>query len=141
MTQYFAGLICALVLAAFMVVWLAYCMFVRERHKDEHHYNISDIIKRNTILSELEACETTEEKKSGLVAGVFILPSRHKHKEKEKEDKDYYDKRPDYPESPVPLQLSTEKLVELLNDGEKDDDFYKDGTLEIGSNATYISDV
>ncbi|XP_063626799.1 uncharacterized protein LOC134798322 [Cydia splendana] len=140
MTQYIAGLICALVLAAFMVVWFAYCMFVRERHKDEHHYNISDIIKRNTILSELEACETTEEKKSGLVAGVFILPSRHKHKEKEKEEKDDYDKRPDYPESPVPLQLSTEKLVELLNDGEKDD-FYKDGTLEIGSNATYISDV
>ncbi|KAI8420216.1 hypothetical protein MSG28_008761 [Choristoneura fumiferana] len=135
MTEYIAGFIAAIVLSALLVLWLIYCMFVRERHKRHAHYSIGDIIKRNQELELQANAEITPEKKSGLSAGIFILPTRHRHKD------DYdYEKRPDYPESrvPMPLQLSTDKLVEFCDDN---DDFYKDGTLEIGSNATYISDV
>lgn len=111
-------------------------MFVRERHRSHPHYSIGDIIKKNQELELERNAEITPEKKTGLSAGIFILPTRHRHK-----DDNDYEKRPDYPEGRVPmsLELSTEKLVEFCDD--RTNDFYNDGTLEIGSNATYISDV
>lgn len=74
-------------------------------------------------------------KKKHLAAGIFILPSKHKQRD------DYERKRPDYPESPPPLALpSVGKLVEVF-DNDSTDLGYKDGILEIDSNAQYHSEV
>ncbi|XP_049877100.1 uncharacterized protein LOC126374479 [Pectinophora gossypiella] len=137
MSAHIAGFICALVLAAFVVAWITYCMFFRERHKSEHHqYNISDLRHKNYQLAQEQETKEVPPKKE-LVAGVFILPSRHKHKDED------YEKRPDYPESPPPaLQAGADQLVEIFNDSVADADVhYKDGIFEIDSNAQYHSDV
>lgn len=74
-------------------------------------------------------------KKKHFPAGIFILPSKHNQKD------DYERKRPDYPESPPPLALpNVGKLVEVL-DNDSSDVEYKDGILEIDSNAKYHSEV
>lgn len=134
MSVYIAGLICALVLAALVVIWIAYCMFVRERHKSEYYqYNISDLQHRQFEQTmEQDKMEKVETK--GITAGIFILPSRHKQK-------DEYDMRPDYPESPVhKMDTGTDKLIEIFNDNTADI-HYKDGIVEVDSNAAYHSDV
>lgn len=108
-------------------------MFCRERHKPEHYqYDISDLKHRNLEIAQEHE---TKAKKKPLAAGIFVLPSRHKQKD------DYERKRPDYPESPPPIQLpSVGKLVEVL-DNDSSDLEYKDGILEIDSNAQYHSEV
>ncbi|KAG6454420.1 uncharacterized protein LOC115446270 [Manduca sexta] len=127
MTVYIAGFICALVLAALVLAWIAYCMFVRERHKSEvYQYSISDLQHRNYLMSQTPENEKKEEKE--LTVGYFVLPSR-KHKEED------YNNRPDYPESPVPIsQPSTDKLIEILNEEET---HYKDGIYEVDSKVMY----
>lgn len=107
-------------------------MFVRERHKSEfYQYNISDLQHRAYQLS-LEEEKKAEKKE--ITAGIFILPSRRKQK-----DEEYY-KRPDYPESPVPrLDTSTDRLVDIFNDNV--DVHYRDGIIEVDSNAPYHSEV
>lgn len=112
--------------AALVIIWIAYCMFVRERHKSEFfHHNIADLQRRNHILD-----ETVDEKptKKEMAVGVFVLPSRHKQNIEE------YDKRPDYPESPPHVSHhSTEKLIDMLDDNI--DVHYGDGIYEIDSHA------
>ncbi|XP_028174942.1 uncharacterized protein LOC114363426 [Ostrinia furnacalis] len=133
MSVYIGGFICALVLAAIVVVWIVYCMFIRERHKSEfYHYNISDLQRRQYELSE----ETEKEvEKKEITAGIFILPSRRKQKDED------YDKRPDYPESPVHcMETGTEQLIEIFNDNAVDI-HYRDGIIEIDSNSPYHSEV
>ncbi|XP_075981777.1 uncharacterized protein LOC142980291 [Anticarsia gemmatalis] len=133
MVLYITGFVIALVLAVLVIAWIAYCMFVREKHKSEFfHHNISDLQRRNQILNINE--ESAPEKKD-MSVGVFVLPSRHKQKDEE------YDKRPDYPESPVPVSHpSTDKLLEILNDGDADV-HYRDGIYEVDSPAPYHSQV
>ncbi|XP_011568443.3 uncharacterized protein LOC105398088 [Plutella xylostella] len=129
------GLICAIILAVFVVIWITYCMFCRERHKSElYQYNISDLLHKNQI----EAQNLEEKKESGLAAGIFILPSRHKQAD------DEYEKRPDYPESPVSaLRPGPDDLVKILDDSDKPDcDARNYVTLDnIGSNSQYHSEV
>ncbi|KAJ0174090.1 hypothetical protein K1T71_010236 [Dendrolimus kikuchii] len=134
MTVYIAGFICALILAALVVAWIAYCMFVRERHKSEsYQYNISDLQHRNYLHTQEEDEVPDAKKNKEITAGFFYLPSRHK-------DKDDYVKRPDYPEGPVSLTSpSTEKLIEMLN--ESADVHYKDGIYEVDSHVKFHSDV
>lgn len=106
-------------------------MFCRERHKAEHlQYDISDLKHKNLEIAQEQE---TKKKKKPLGAGIFVLPSRHKHKD------DYQRKRPDYPESPPPLEPSA-KLVDIL-DNDSSDLEYKDGILEIDSKAQYHSEV
>ncbi|KAL0820553.1 hypothetical protein ABMA28_006401 [Loxostege sticticalis] len=130
MSVYIAGFICALVLAAIVVLWIAYCMFVRERHKSEfYHHNISDLQRRQCVLSQ----EDDKVDKKEITAGIFILPSRRKHK-----DEDYV-KRPDYPESPVHrMETGTDQLIEIFNDNV--DVHYKDGIIDPDCNP-YHSEV
>lgn len=110
-----------------VVIWIAYCMFCRERHKSElHQYNISDIRHKLEIEAQQE-----EKKQTGLSAGIFILP-------RIKTKNDEYDKRPDYPESPAPIvQTGPEELIKMFNEGAKSADV----NLEIDSNSQYHSDV
>lgn len=153
MGVYIAGFICALVLvssflilhifrvlctnlrhdfpqAGLVVAWIAYCMFIRERHKSEYyHYNISDIRYKNQIMS-LNQDEADVEKE--MKVGVLILPSHKRQRDEE------YGCRPDYPESPAPVSPSTEKLIDVFNDGVE---AYKDGIYEVDSRAPYHSDV
>ncbi|XP_004922377.1 uncharacterized protein LOC101744206 [Bombyx mori] len=132
MSFYIGGFICALVLAALVIVWIAYCMFIRERAKSEDlQYTISDIQHRNYLFSQEQETPVKEKK---LTAGIFVLPSRHKQTE------DDYRNRPDYPESPLPIsQPSTDKLIEILN--EDPNVHYMDGICEDSSRTPYHSDV
>uniref|UniRef100_A0A2A4IYG9 Uncharacterized protein n=1 Tax=Heliothis virescens TaxID=7102 RepID=A0A2A4IYG9_HELVI len=129
----YIGFIVALVLAALVIIWIAYCMFVRERHKSERfHHNIADIQHKNYVLSQMED-EVPVKKDLGV--GVFVLPSRHKQKTED------YDKRPDYPESPVHVtHQSTDKLIHILNES-ADDLHYKDGIYEVDSHQPCHSEV
>ncbi|KAJ8714969.1 hypothetical protein PYW08_004950 [Mythimna loreyi] len=125
MSLYILGFVAALILAALVIAWIAYCMFIRERPKSEFfHHNITDLQRRNYILD-----ETVDEvpSKKEMAVGVFVLPSRHKQKIEE------YDKRPDYPESPAHKisHNSTEKLVDMLEDSL--DVHYRDGIYEVDS--------
>nr|XP_021190530.2 uncharacterized protein LOC110376390 [Helicoverpa armigera] len=130
----YVGFIVALVLAALVIIWIAYCMFVRERHKSEvFHHNIADIQHKNYVL-QMEDEEPKKDVKKDLAVGVFVLPSRHKQKT------ETYDKRPDYPESPVHVTHSTDKLINILNDS-ADDLHYKDGIYEVDSHQPCHSDV
>lgn len=83
-------------------------MFFKERHKSEsYQYDISDLRRRNYELAQ-EQEEQVKTKE--ITAGIFILPSRQKQK-------DEYDKRPDYPESPAPrLEPRTDKLIEIFEE-------------------------
>ncbi|CAG9795802.1 unnamed protein product [Diatraea saccharalis] len=134
--MYIAGFIVALVLAALVVIWIAYCMFVRERHKSEfYQYNISDLQHRE--FEQPPQNEKVMEKKE-ITAGIFILPSRRKQK-------DDYVKRPDYPESPThQMDTGTDKLIEIFNENTADIHF-RDGIMDdetnVCSNAAYHSDV
>lgn len=71
-----------------------------------------------------------------MTAGVIFLPSRHRQT-------DDYEKRPDYPESPAPINPSTDRLIEILDDnGVETVAHYKDGIYEVDSApAAYHSDV
>ncbi|KOB74982.1 tRNA 5-methylaminomethyl-2-thiouridine biosynthesis bifunctional protein MnmC [Operophtera brumata] len=124
MVVYIAGFICALVLAGIVVAWIAYCMFIRERHKSEYYqYNISDLKHKNDLLS-LNHDDVEKE----ITAGVLILPSRHRQRDEE------YGNRPDYPESPAPVSPSTEKLIDVFSD-KAVEAYYKDGIYEVDSSA------
>jgi hypothetical protein len=103
-------------------------MFIRERHKPEYlQYNISDLQHRQYQLS-LEQGKEVE--KTEIKAGVFILPSRHR-----RQKDDDYDKRPDYPESPVhKMDSSKDNLIDIFND-KSVDLHYRDGIVEIESNS------
>ncbi|XP_026763199.1 uncharacterized protein LOC113521746 [Galleria mellonella] len=130
-----AGFICAVVLAALVLAWIAYCMFVKERPKAEYYqYNICDLQHRQQVLSETP--ENNTEKKE-VAAGIFILPSRHKNVD------DSYKKRPDYPESPPPVkEVGTDKLVEIFNENSVGADVHhKDGIYQVDSSAPYDSEV
>ncbi|RVE43735.1 hypothetical protein evm_011584 [Chilo suppressalis] len=132
-----AGFIVALVLAALVVLWIAYCMFVRERHKSEfYHYNISDLHHRQ-FEQTAEKEQEKEKKAPGITAGIFILPSRRKQK-------DDYVQRPDYPETPQQMDTGTDKLIEIFNENTADVHF-RDGIMDsdpnMCSNAAYHSDV
>ncbi|XP_053614663.1 uncharacterized protein LOC128677674 [Plodia interpunctella] len=133
-----AGFICAVVLAALVVAWIAYCMFVRERHKSEYHqYDISDLQRRQCATGESadvnKSMTEVKEEKAGIRAGIFILPSRHKHNDED------YDKRPDYPESPAPRMVGTDRLIEILNDSVEVHN--KEGIYEVDSGVPYQSEV
>lgn len=132
MSVYIAGFICAIVLALFVIAWIAYCMFIKERHKSElHQYNISDLQHRNYMLAQEQERHKTEKEAKEVSVGVFVLPSHHKQKD------DDFNKRPDYPESPIHMtQPRTDKLIEILNE---DDFHYKDGIYEV--DAAYQSEV
>lgn len=112
-----------------VIAWIAYCMFVKEKHKSEfYHHNISDLQRRNEILGQVE--ETTPEKKD-IGVGILVLPSRHKNND------DQFEKRPDYPESPIPISMpSTDKLIEIL-----DEAHYRDGIYEVDSSCERVSEV
>ncbi|XP_072942932.1 uncharacterized protein [Epargyreus clarus] len=126
-----AGFIAAIVLALFVIAWITYCMFFKERHKSEsYQYDISDLRKRNYELAQ-EQEEQVKTKE--IAAGIFILPSRQKHK-------DEYDKRPDYPESPAPrLEPKTDKLIEIFEETPSPADGNKCVGFQLDS--TYQSDV
>ncbi|KAF9424879.1 hypothetical protein HW555_000180 [Spodoptera exigua] len=134
MTLYIIGFVIALVLAAFVIMWIAYCMFIRERHKSEFfHHNISDLQRKNYIL-DMEQNEDEVPSKKEMAVGVLVLPSRRKHKIEE------YDKRPDYPESPPHISHhSTDKLIDIL--GDTADVHYKDGIYEVDSPRLCDTDV
>lgn len=122
--------------AALVLIWIAYCMFVRERHKSEcYQYNIADLERRREILSAVNEAPT--ETKKEITAGVFILPSLRKPK-----NEGYYN-RPDYPESPPPMSHpSTDRLINIL-DGEDHGchtAHYSDGICEVVSHQA-CSDV
>ncbi|CAK1584461.1 unnamed protein product [Parnassius mnemosyne] len=131
MSTYIAGLICAIILAVFITVWIAYCMFCRERHKPEYYQrNIDDLRLRNFEIAQ----EQDDQIKKQITAGIFILPSRHKHHD------DDYVSRPDYPESPAPhLQPNTERLIDILNDSP--DEVHKSVSFDLDSSERYCSDV
>lgn len=123
MTQHFLQ-------AGLVVAWIAYCMFIRERHKSEYYqYNISDLKHKNHLLS-LNQDDVEKE----ITAGVLILPSRQRRRDEE------YDKRPDYPESVAPVSPSTEKLIDVFSDNGVETCFM-DGIYEVDSSARYHSDV
>lgn len=111
-------------------------MFVREKHKSEfYHHNIADLKRRNYILNQADETVPEAKQEKDISVGVFVLPSRHKQKDEK------YDRRPDYPESPVPISLpSTEKLIEILNDGDSDI-HYRDGIYEVDSPVRHDSEV
>lgn len=126
--------------SALVLAWITYCMFFKEKPKSElNHYDISDIqCKNQQILQE----PVVGKKKRELMAGIFILPGRRAHHKKDT----YYDKRPDYPESPVPaLQTGADDLVKVFNDctleaGATVTD-NKEYCYEIDSGSQYHSDV
>ncbi|CAH2266994.1 uncharacterized protein LOC120633181 [Pararge aegeria] len=131
MSTYIIGLICAFVLAAFVIAWITYCMFCKERHKSEsYQYNISDLRRRNYEIAQEQMEESPDTKE--VTAGIFIMPSRHKE--------DYsYDKRPDYPEGTLAnLQPRTDKLIEIIDspDAER-----KCVGFDLNSTVPYHSDV
>ncbi|XP_050352508.1 uncharacterized protein LOC126774898 [Nymphalis io] len=134
MSTYIVGFIFALILSAFLIAWIAYCMFCKERHKSEHYqYNVSDLRRKNyEIAQEQQECNTKE-----VTAGIFMMPSRHKQKEEYT-----YDKRPDYPEGIVMNpQPRTDKLIEIFNDSPQDTEMRKCVEFDIDSNVRYHSDV
>ncbi|XP_047536090.1 uncharacterized protein LOC125070322 [Vanessa atalanta] len=134
MSTYIAGFIFALILSAFLIAWIAYCMFCKERHKSEHYqYSVSDLRRKNYEIAQEQQESNTKE----VTAGIFMVPSRHKQKE------DYtYDKRPDYPEGTVMnLQPRTDKLIEIFNDTPQDVEMRKCVEFDIDSNVRYHSDV
>ncbi|XP_013187541.2 uncharacterized protein LOC106132632 [Amyelois transitella] len=130
-----AGFICAVVLAALVIAWIAYCMFVRERHKSEfYQYDINDLQRTKCTPSEATVGkEEVKEEKSGIRAGIFILPSRHRHKDED------YEKRPDYPESPAPRMVGTDNLIEILNDSVEVHN--KGDIYEVDGSTPYHSEV
>ncbi|CAH0713305.1 unnamed protein product, partial [Brenthis ino] len=133
MTIYIIGFICALILSAFLIGWIAYCMFCKERHKSEsYQYNISDLRRLNYEFAQEQQENNTKE----VTAGIFILPSRHKQKEDLT-----YTKRPDYPESTVTnLQPTTDKLIEIINES-PDENRKCVGFDVIDSDVPYHSEV
>lgn len=115
-----------------MIAWIAYCMFIRERHKSElYQYTISDLQHKNHLLS--MNLTTEDDVVKEIKAGILILPSRHKQKDEE------YGMRPDYPESPAPVSPSTKKLIDVFNEGVEE--YYKDGIYEVDNSALCHSDV
>ncbi|KAL4714984.1 hypothetical protein ACJJTC_003135 [Scirpophaga incertulas] len=133
---YIAGFICAVILAALVLVWIAYCMFIKERHKPKfYQYNIQDIQKKHHEII-LSKGKDVEQPKSDIKAGLIILPSRRK-------PADDYNSRPDYPESPVHKMAGgggTDMLIEAFNENAIDV-HYGDGIVEIDSNSHCHSDV
>ncbi|KPJ05769.1 PREDICTED: uncharacterized protein LOC106114050 [Papilio xuthus] len=131
MSTFIVGFICAIILAIVLIVWLAYYMFCRERHKPEHfQYSIEDLRIRNIEIAQ----DQDEGVKKQVTAGIFLMPSRHHI------DNDYIS-RPDYPESPAPqLQPKTEKLIDILNDGPVDADVHKNVSFDLSSQC-HTSDV
>ncbi|XP_059060822.1 uncharacterized protein LOC131853798 [Achroia grisella] len=130
-----AGFICAVILAVLVLLWIAYCMFVRERPKAEfYQYNICDLQRRQQILSDLSG-DNTETKE--VTAGIFILPPRNKNID------DGYEKRPDYPESPPHrMEVSTDKLVEICNESSVGADVHhKGGIDQVDKTISYHSEV
>lgn len=124
--------------AVIVIAWIAYCLFVRERHKSElYQYDIGDLKIRNQLNS-LSDEHVDREKEKEVTAGVIFLPSRHRQI-------DDYEKRPDYPESSASMNPSTDRLIEILNDsddGVETAAHYKDGIYEVDmAPAPYHSDV
>ncbi|CAH2089590.1 unnamed protein product [Euphydryas editha] len=134
MSTYIIGFICTLILAAFLIAWIAYCMFCRERHKSENYqYDISDLRRKNYELAQEQQESNTKE----ITAGIFIMPSRHKQKEDNS-----YNKRPDYPEGPVAnMQPRTDKLIEIFNEDTQDVENRKSVGFDIDSDVKFFSDV
>ncbi|VVD02095.1 unnamed protein product [Leptidea sinapis] len=132
MSTFIAGFICALLLAAVIVLFIAYCMFCKERHKSERfQYDITD--------TRLSNYEVAQEKNKGNkeVAGVFVL-ARKSHKQ------DYsYSKRPDYPEGPVGVQpgMETSRLIEIVSDSSPDTDKRKCVDFNLDPDVPYHSEV
>lgn len=121
--------------AAFVIAWITFCMFCKERHKSEtYQYNISDLRRRNYQFAQEQIEEKSDTKE--VTAGIFIMPSRHKtHKD------DYsYEKRPDYPEGTLAnLQPRTDRLIEIIDnptDGDR-----KCVDFDLDSSVPYHSDV
>ncbi|XP_068620283.1 uncharacterized protein [Battus philenor] len=131
MSTFIVGFVCAVILAVFLIAWIAYCMFCRERHKPEHfQYSIDDLRIRNFEIAQ----EQDEGIKKEVTAGIFIMPSRHH------QDDDYVS-RPDYPESPAPrLQPATDKLIDILSDSSVNADIHKGVSFDLSSQR-YCSDV
>ncbi|XP_045452451.1 uncharacterized protein LOC123661537 isoform X1 [Melitaea cinxia] len=134
MSTYIVGFVCTLILAGFLIAWIAFCMFCRERHKPERYqYDISDLRRKNFELAQEQKESNTKE----ITAGIFILPSRHKQK-----DDNSYNKRPDYPEGPVTnLQPRTDKLIEIFNENSPDVEPIKNVGFDIDSDIRFHSDV
>ncbi|CAG4947307.1 unnamed protein product [Colias eurytheme] len=134
MSTFLAGFITALVLAIIVIIFIAYCMFCKERHKSERfQYDISDIRQKNIEIAQEQEQET---KTKEVTAGIFILP-RKRHKE------DYtYQKRPDYPEGPVSkIEPKTDKLIDILNENSPGTESRKCVEFDLDPDVPYHSDV
>ncbi|XP_045777535.1 uncharacterized protein LOC123875640 [Maniola jurtina] len=135
MSTYIIGLICAMILAAFVIAWITFCMFCKERHKSEsYQYNISDLRRKNYEIAQEQMEENSAKEYKEVTAGIFIMPSRHKE--------DYsYEKRPDYPEGTLAdLQPRTDKLIEIISDSPTDAE-HKSVGFDLDSSVPYHSDV
>ncbi|XP_034835685.1 uncharacterized protein [Maniola hyperantus] len=135
MSTYIIGLICAMILAAFVIAWITFCMFCKERHKSEsYQYNISDLRRKNYEVAQEKMEENSAKEYKEVTGGIFIMPSRHKE--------DYsYERRPDYPEGTLAnLQPRTDQLIEIISDSPTDAE-HKCVGFDVDSSVPYHSDV